>query len=67
MVKYRMTRERPQWLKGHLLVATLVGMAVIPFVPCAQADLFVCNPSLGNILRYDEKTGGFLDEFIALR
>jgi streptogramin lyase len=31
--------------------------------PCAYADLFISNGA-GNILRYDEKTGNFLSEFI---
>jgi streptogramin lyase len=30
----------------------------------AYADLFICNDSHNNILRYDERTGDFLGEFI---
>jgi hypothetical protein len=34
------------------------------FNPSAYADLFISNRSQNNILRYDEKTGDFLGEFI---
>src|SRR5438309_7558521 len=50
-------------LKRHLLIAILVVIVMTAFHPCAYADLFICN-SDGNVLRYDERTGDFLGEFV---
>jgi streptogramin lyase len=47
-----------------MLIAILVGMAMIIFDPCVHADLFVISTKGRNILRYDERTGDFLGEFI---
>jgi hypothetical protein len=43
--------------KRHLLLATLVGMVMIGFVPCASADLYVLSESSNGVLRYSEVTG----------
>src|SRR5437588_10263915 len=50
--------------KHRLLMAILVGMGLTAFHPCANADLFVSNGRPNSILRYDERTGDFLGEFI---
>ena len=57
LVKRRMVKSGP-------LIVTLVGLVLTAFDSCAYAELFVCNPRPGNILRYDERTGDYLDIFI---
>jgi hypothetical protein len=71
MVKYLLTdwfrkqeRTRFRLLKGPLFLATLVGIGVMALSPWAYADLFASNEGDNNILRYDERTGDFLGEFI---
>jgi sugar lactone lactonase YvrE len=62
-----MNQERTQFrlLKGPLFLSTLVGIGMMALAPWAQADLFVANQGGDNsILRYDERTGEFLGEFI---
>jgi hypothetical protein len=60
-VKRRMVKSGP-------LMVTLVGLVLTAFDSCAYAELFVSNPGAiegtGNILRFDERTGDFLGEFI---
>jgi sugar lactone lactonase YvrE len=60
-VKRRMVKSGP-------LMVTLVGLVITAFDSCAYAELFVSNPGAiegtGNILRFDERTGDFLGEFI---
>jgi sugar lactone lactonase YvrE len=52
-------------LKAQLFLATWIGIGMTALAPGAYADLFVSNLGGGNnILRYDEKTGEFLGEFI---
>jgi streptogramin lyase len=57
LVKRRMVKSGP-------LMVTLVGLVLTAFDSCAYAQLFVSSPGTHNILRYDERTGDFLDEFI---
>src|SRR5437016_2904164 len=51
-------------MKRPLFLATLVGIGVMALGPWAYADLFASNQGANNILRYDERTGDFLGEFI---
>jgi streptogramin lyase len=51
-------------MSPHLFIATLVAALMSGIGPYAYADLFVCSSSV-NILRYDERTGEFLGEFIS--
>ena len=66
--KRTLTREhmkvRYRFFKCPLLIATLVGIVIITFDPCVYADIFTSNGGRNNILRYDERTGEFLGEFI---
>jgi streptogramin lyase len=50
--------------KRAWLFASLVALVTAGFDSSAYADLFVCNDAHNNILRYDERTGDFLGEFI---
>src|SRR5262249_28538562 len=50
--------------KHHLPLVTLVAMLMTIFVPCAYADLFISTRDNSKVLRYDEVTGDFLDEFV---
>jgi DNA-binding beta-propeller fold protein YncE len=63
-VKRRMVKSGP-------LMVILVGLVLTAFNSCTYAELFVSNPGTpgtiggtGNILRFDERTGDFLGEFI---
>jgi hypothetical protein len=47
-----------------LSLATLVGIGMMALSPLAYADLFASNQGANNILRYHERTGDFLGEFI---
>ena len=51
-------------LKRPLFLATLIGIGMMAVPPWTYADLFVSNQGANNILRYDERTGEFLGEFI---
>ncbi|HLJ97221.1 MAG TPA: hypothetical protein VKU02_28940 [Gemmataceae bacterium] len=51
-------------MKRPLFLATLVGIGVMALGPRAYADLFASDQGANNILRYDERTGDFLGEFI---
>jgi sugar lactone lactonase YvrE len=51
-------------LKRPLFLATLIGIGMMAVPPWTYADLFVSNQGANNILRYDERTGEFLSEFI---
>jgi DNA-binding beta-propeller fold protein YncE len=42
----------------------LVATVTTAFLPYVYADLFICSGQPNNILRYDERTGDFLGEFI---
>src|SRR5262249_34723023 len=49
----------------RLLLAILVGIGMAALVPCAYADLLVSSRDSNSILRYNEATGAFIDEFVS--
>jgi streptogramin lyase len=51
-------------MQRRLFLATWVGMAMLVLTSAAYADLFTSCQGPNNILRYDERTGEFLGEFI---
>jgi hypothetical protein len=51
--------------KRHLLIAALVAIVMTAFSVCAYADLLVSSRDSNSILRYNEATGAFIDEFVS--
>src|SRR5438445_7194122 len=51
--------------KRHLVLATLLGIVMTAFVPYAYADLYVSSRDSNSVLRYNEVTGDFIDEFVS--
>src|SRR5690348_9688574 len=60
-----MTRSE-RVIKPHPLLATLVAIVMIVFVPCAYADLYIISYGTNSVLRYNEVTGAFIDTFVTL-
>src|SRR5437870_1446707 len=54
-----------RFIKRYLILATLVGVVTTAVDPCAYADLFIGSRGGHNsVLRYDERTGDYLGEFV---
>src|SRR5947209_1759905 len=62
--RFCLSTTREHILKRQLLLATLVGIVMTAFAPCASADLYVGSHANNSVLRYSATTGDFIDAFV---
>jgi streptogramin lyase len=52
-------------MKGYLLLPVLAAIVMTAMIPCAYADLFVSSTDTGEVLRYNQVTGEFIDKYVS--